>query len=381
MRRLYSSLLLVGLAAVLGFFNRDTLSDTLTAGRDVSPVYLGILAVIALILVFARGALVASTIPGLTIRRAALADQVALSAAYGIAVGGGPVGVAAKISMFRHWNVSQSAIGASLVATAVIPTFTTWGPAVAVHAPMITQGDASRVEILAVIVGVATISFNIIFWAGVLYFNSPIHYIASLSQWVQRLASRATPQRWTKASAAVHAFDPQTFVHSTRGDLRALVRARTGRMFTAATCVMLTSLCALLISLQAFNVQGVSTIEAISAFALVRVVVALSPVPGGVGLAEISLVALLTNAGADQPSALGATLLYRCVVWLTPLIVGAIGWWWWSRQHLFTTMSHKKWKEASASTDDVTPQKMECHRCHRLHSKYEESSHSLVASP
>jgi len=181
MRRLYSSLLLVGLAGALAYFNRTTLSDTVRAGSDVSPMYLIGLALIAVVLIIARGALVAATIPGLSIPRAALADQAALSAAYGIAVGGGPVGVAAKITMFRHWDISQSAIGASLVATAVIPTFTTWGPAVAVHLPMMMQSDASRVETLAVVVGVITIAFNIVFWSGVLYLNGVLSDVSRQS--------------------------------------------------------------------------------------------------------------------------------------------------------------------------------------------------------
>jgi len=379
MRRLYSSLLLFGLAAALAYFNRTTLSDTVKAGSDVSPVYLIFLGLIAVALIFARGALVAATIPGLSIPRAALADQAALSAAYGIAVGGGPVGVAAKITMFRHWGVTQSAIGASLVATAVIPTFTTWGPAVAVHLPMTVQGDASRVETLVVVVGVITIVFNIVFWAGVLYLNGPIHYIASLSQWLQRFVGRVTPTRWTKASKAVHAFDPEHFVHSTRGDLRTLFRARIVHMMSGATSVMLISFCAFFVSLQAFEVEGVSFIEALSAFALVRVVVALSPLPGGVGLAEISLVALLTNAGANDTAALGATLLYRCVVWLTPLVVGGIGWWWWSRQHLWTREIPLANIDNEVSADDVTHRHMECRRCHPQ-TMLEESSDFLATS-
>lgn len=381
MRRLYSSLLLLGLAGALAFFNRATLSDTFKAGRDVAPVYLVALALIAVVLIFARGALVAATIPGLSIPRAALADQAALSAAYGIAVGGGPVGVAAKITMFRHWGVTQSAIGASLVATAVIPTFTTWGPAVAVHLPMIVQDNASRVETLAVVVGLATIAFNIVFWAGVLYLNGPIHYIASLSQWIQRFVGRVTPRRFTKASNAVHAFDPKLFVHSTRGDLRSLFRARIAHMLLGATSVMLMSLCAFLLSLRAFEVEGVSLVEALSAFALLRVVVALSPLPGGVGLAEISLVALLTNAGANETAALGATLLYRCVVWLTPLIVGGVGWWSWSRHHLWTNINTTQSLSDDSPESVVTPQKTECRRCHRLSSSSADSSDSLVTIP
>lgn len=380
MRRLYSSLLLLGIAVALAYFNRATLSDTFAAGRDVAPLHLVFLAAIAVVLVFARGILVASTIPGLSIRRAALADQVALSAAYGIAVGGGPVGVAAKITMFRHWGISQSAIGASLVATAVIPTFTTWGPAVAVHFPMMLGNDASRVQTLAVLVGIITITFNIVFWSGVLFLNGPIHYIASLSQWIQRFVGRVTPNRWTKASEAVHAFDPKRFVHSTREDLRVLFRARIIHMISGATLVTLISFCALLISLRAFDAEGISFVEALSAFALVRVVVALSPLPGGVGLAEISLVALLTNAGANNTTALGATLLYRCVVWLTPLVVGGIGWWLWSRQHLWTKESPMQLVDNESVVNDVTHPQRECRRCHRLDSSNEESSDFLATS-
>lgn len=151
-------------------------------------------------------------------------------------------------------------------------------------------------------------------------------------------------------------------------------------MFTAATTVTMLSLCALFVSLQAFDVQGVSTVETLSAFALVRVVVALSPLPGGVGLAEISLVTLLTNAGADEVLALGATLLYRCVVWLTPLVVGGLGWWTWSRRHLWT-------RDASPRLDDgliaegAIPLKTECRRCHRSTTSREDSSHSLATNP
>ena len=363
MRRVASSVVLLGLAAVVMYLNRDVLADTITSAQEVSTVHLCMLALIAVILVFARGAFVSATIPGLSIKRATLADQVALSAAYAIVVGGGPVGVAAKVKMFSFWGASTSAIGASLVATAVIPTFSTWLPAVVVHTPIMMNGDASRVELLAVAVGVVTIVFNVLFWLGVLYLQNPIRIIASFSQWTQKTIADLVPKRLSRARHVVGSFDTNTFVHSTRGDLRQLIRTRGIPMLGSTFLVTSVSLTAFLVSLRAFNVEGISLVEALSAFTLLRVVVALSPLPGGVGLAEISSVALLTNYGAQEVNAVGATLLYRAVVWLTPMVVGGISWWLWSRRNLWSTETDVPTSSIGGSVS-TNPECRECHLCH-----------------
>jgi uncharacterized protein (TIRG00374 family) len=64
---------------------------------------------------------------------------------------------------------------------------------------------------------------------------------------------------------------------------------------------------------------------------LVRVVIALSPIPGGAGLAELGLIALLEQAGVSMIDATGTTLLYRFLTWFLPMIVGSLFWWEYSR--------------------------------------------------
>jgi uncharacterized protein (TIRG00374 family) len=64
---------------------------------------------------------------------------------------------------------------------------------------------------------------------------------------------------------------------------------------------------------------------------LVRVVIALSPIPGGAGLAELGLIALLEQAGVSLIDATGTTLLYRFLTWFLPMIVGSLLWWQYSR--------------------------------------------------
>jgi uncharacterized membrane protein YbhN (UPF0104 family) len=63
----------------------------------------------------------------------------------------------------------------------------------------------------------------------------------------------------------------------------------------------------------------------------VRVVIALSPIPGGAGLAELGLIALLEQAGVSLIDATGTTLLYRFLTWFLPMIVGSLLWWQYSR--------------------------------------------------
>jgi uncharacterized membrane protein YbhN (UPF0104 family) len=80
-----------------------------------------------------------------------------------------------------------------------------------------------------------------------------------------------------------------------------------------------------------FEVQGLTLWEALVAFSLVRVVLALSPIPGGTGLAELGLIALLERAGVSTIDATGTTLLYRSLTWFSPIIVGSSMWWRYSR--------------------------------------------------
>jgi uncharacterized protein (TIRG00374 family) len=80
-----------------------------------------------------------------------------------------------------------------------------------------------------------------------------------------------------------------------------------------------------------FEVSGLTFSEAVVAFSLVRVVIALSPIPGGVGIAELGLIALLEQAGVSVIDATGTTLLYRFLTWFLPMVVGSLLWWQYSR--------------------------------------------------
>ncbi len=75
---------------------------------------------------------------------------------------------------------------------------------------------------------------------------------------------------------------------------------------------------------------GLTFREAIVVFSLIRVVIALSPIPGGAGLAEVGLIVLLERVGVSTIDATGMTLLYRFITWFVPIVVGSGTWWWYS---------------------------------------------------
>ena len=75
-----------------------------------------------------------------------------------------------------------------------------------------------------------------------------------------------------------------------------------------------------------FNVEGLTFREALVILSLVRVVIALSPIPGGTGLAEVGLIVLLERAGVNTVDATGMTLLYRFLTWFLPIVIGSVTW-------------------------------------------------------
>jgi|694.fasta_scaffold121914_3 uncharacterized protein (TIRG00374 family) len=340
LRRAAPSLALFAVLGVVTLVHGDVIAETIRRSGDIPLFTLVGLFLAAACLAASRGYLLSVVTPGITVGQGVKADQSALAAAYAIAFGGGALGVAAKVTMFRSWAVSLDATAVSLVATAVLPTLSTWTPAVFVHLPMVADGSATQAETLAVIVGIGALVFNVGFWALVLYTHAPARTIARIFERSQGFALRKVPSRFSRLHASIEQADPHRFTGSVKDGLRRLLRTRGFRMALGTVLVPCVSFTSLLLALRAYDVTEVSVIEALSAFALVRVIVSLSPLPGGVGLAELGLVALLTDAGASEVGATGATILYRAVTWLSPMIIGAVSWWLWKRSHTATTKGH-----------------------------------------
>ena len=331
MRKAMGCLLILAIVVSLAVVQRAVLFDIWQRLIDLPLISFFPLAVAAVVMIVARGAFLAACSPGIKLRQAVTADQTALAAGYGIALGGGLVGTGTRIHMFTRWGIPHSTIATSIVATAVVPSFSTWGFPVAVLAVPVLVGTATSTEVLAVVAGVLIIVFSGVFWWAAL--RSPFLFalLGRFASWARLLLTRKVSPRFARTRAIIERSQPVEFFEEMRSGLTELLRRRWWVIFAASLGTLAAGFCCLWTASVVFEVSGLTFSEALVAFSLVRVVIALSPIPGGAGLAELGLIALLEQAGVSVIDATGTTLLYRFLTWFLPMIVGSLLWWEYSR--------------------------------------------------
>jgi uncharacterized protein (TIRG00374 family) len=327
MRKALTPILILAILGTLGVFQREVLADTFARLIDLPRISLVPLALGAMAMVTARGFFLSACSPGVSLRQAIMTDQSALAAGYGIVLGGGAVGTGMRILMFTKWKISHLTIASSIIATAVVPSFTTWGlPVVLLIGPVLRE-TASAEQSLAVAVGIPLIVVSFIFWWWALRSSTLFSTVGRFTGSVRSYLLRKIPLRYQKVRAAVERTQPLSFSIEMRDALVRLLRDRWAMIFAASVGTLTAGFTCLWISSVVFDVEGLTFREALIAFALVRVVIALSPIPGGTGVAEVGLIVLLERAGVSTIDATGMTLLYRFITWFVPIIVGSATWW------------------------------------------------------
>ncbi len=327
MRKALAPILILVILGTLGVFQREVLADIFARLIELPRIRLVPLALAAMAMVCARGFFLCACSPGVTLRQAIMTDQSALAAGYGIVLGGGAVGTGMRIHMFTSWGIAHLTIASSIIATAVGPSFTTWGlPSLLLIGPAL-RGTASSEQTLAVAVGIPLIIVSFVFWWLALRSSTLFSTVGRFTGSVRSYLLRKIPLRFSTARAAVERTQPLAFSVEMRNDLVQLLRGRWVVIFTASVSTLTAGFTCLWTSSVVFDVEGLTFREALVVFSLVRVVIALSPIPGGTGLAEVGLIVLLERAGVSTIDATGMTLLYRFLTWFLPIVVGSATWW------------------------------------------------------
>jgi uncharacterized membrane protein YbhN (UPF0104 family) len=327
MRRFVAPLITILIIGTLSVFQHEVLLDTWNRLTSLHPVTFLPLAIAAIVMITARAAFLASCSPGVSIRQAVVADQSALAAGYGIALGGGAVGTGMRIHMFSAYGLTPLQISASIIATAVVPSFTTWGLPMALLAIPTITGTASDIEQLAVIAGTLLIAVSILFWWGALRTPKVFLLVGRVGYIIRAILLRRLPRRLKRARIIVESTEPTAFSAEMRTALIALLRTRWYLILLSSAGTLAAGYICLWTSSIVFGAQGLEWHEALIAFSLIRVLIALSPIPGGTGIAEIGLIALLERAGVSSIDAAGTTILYRFLTWFIPIVVGTVCWW------------------------------------------------------
>jgi uncharacterized membrane protein YbhN (UPF0104 family) len=263
-------------------------------------------------------------LPGLSLRQAAL-ESHASTAVGNLLPAGQAVALGVTSRFYSSYGFGRSEIALSLLVQGVWNNFIKLGmPVVALGLLVLTRRAAGELAPVAMI-GVAVLAVALTGFALSLSSERRAWRIgdglAALAALPRRLAGRVARPSWSEAAVR----------------FRVLAISLLGprwHWLTAATLVSHLSLfVVLLLALRHVGVADwqVSWVEALAAFALVRLLAAVPITPGGLGVVELGLATALVLAGGARAEVVAAVLVFRVLTFLLPIPFGVVTYWLWRR--------------------------------------------------
>ena len=313
--------------AIAVVVRRSDLRRALDGVGDVTGQWMAILAVLTVLRLFTQGWYTAVVTPGIGLTRGVAVHEVTTGANNTI-IGSGLVSTGLRISMLRSWKINDSAIGITIVTLNVIAATLVWlvAAAAATVTLVATEGVVpTSVSVGVIVAAVVVLGCSAALWAVLL--TSP-----RLSSWLSRHADRmlvAIRRRLPR----IPPLNLSRSVERWQLEARQLVRTHRWRLAGTALLNQVVVIATPLCVLRAFDVTAdqVTLAEAFSAYGLVRLAAALSPLPGGIGVTEVGLATLLTRFGGEDTRVLTAVLVYRVLTFIVPIATGALAFVWWRR--------------------------------------------------
>lgn len=356
-RRLILGPVAAGLVAVAFIAIFPRLADYGNVWGDIRAIPSATLAVVTLVAIvhqLINPLMTMAVIPALAYRHALVA-RLASTAAANTIPGGGAVGVGLTYVMLGRWGHPGGQIGAAVALTGV------WNNLVKLLLPAVAlvgalfSGRAMPDLLDATLIG--AVALLIVMLAAVAVARSSLRHsllgpVERLVAWIRRLFGR-------EEIAADRS--PITDFFTAVG---AALGTRWRHMLASTLAAHLSLFLVLLACLRAAGVAPgvVPWPEVLAAFAVIRLVSAIPVTPGGLGVAELGLVGLISTGmaspGVEQVAA--AVLLFRFFTYLLPTIIGGVVAYGWHRR------ANRVTGAARWGLDDVPPGHLEpavCFRC------------------
>ena len=267
-----------------------------------------------------------AALPGLSLGQAAL-ESHASTAVGNLLPAGQAVGLGVTYRFYTSYGFGRGPITLSLLVQGVWNNFVKLGMPVVALGLLVAAGKgagglatAAVVGLVVLVLAVAGFAFGL---SGERRAARLGRALANVAEAVRRVVSAARPSRpdWERGAVAF------------RAEAITLLRGR-WHWLTASTLVSHLSLfLVLLLALRHVGVSEseVSWVEALAAFALVRLLSAFPLTPGGLGVVELGLAAALVLAGGEEAPVVAAVLVFRVLTFLLPIPIGALTWWLWRR--------------------------------------------------
>jgi uncharacterized membrane protein YbhN (UPF0104 family) len=263
-----------------------------------------------------------AALPGLTPRQAAIESHTS-TAVGNVLPGGQAIGLGVTYRFYSSYGFASSEIALSLLIQGIWNNFLKLGmPIVALGLMVLTAHAAGQLAPVAAI-GVVVFGVALAGFALSLSSEQRAGRIGALLATVASLPRRLTGgrERPSWAEGAVRF----------RASAVSLLRRRWHWLSLTTLISHLSLFLVLLLALRHVGVaeSQVSWIEALAAFALTRLLSAIPITPGGLGVVELSLAALLVAAGGDKAQVVAAVLVFRVLTFLLPIPIGILTYWLW----------------------------------------------------
>ena len=298
-RRLLGPLLSVALvvAVFVWFLPQFTsISDVWTSVRAMTWTEVALLLLAALWNLATYQFVMVATMPGLTLRQAAVSTETT-TAVSNTVVGGAAISLGLTYAMNSSWGFSRSRTSVSLLVAGLWNNFVKLGLPVVALVLLAFSAPPTTGRLLAGLAGVAAMIAAVVLLGLLLRSEAAAARIgtaaARTASAIRRVLGRGPVTGWDRATTK---FRRRTVL---------LLRAR-WHWITLATVVSHLSLFAVLLLALRFVGVGayqVSLAEALAVFAFARLLTAIPFTPGGLGVIELALITGLAAAGGrGRPS-------------------------------------------------------------------------------
>lgn len=317
-RRLLGPLLSVVLVAAVVFWflpQFTSLGDVWASVRSMTWLETSLLVVAALWNLATYQFVMVATMPGLTLRQAAVSSQTT-TAVSNTVVGGAAISLGLTYAMNSSWGFSRSRTSVSLLVSGLWNNFVKLGLPVVALTLLAAQSRPSTGRLVAGLAGVAGLALAVVALGMLLRSADSAARLGTVSGRVVSAVLRPFGR------PPVHGWERATGRFRERTAL--LLHAR-WHWITATTLLSHLSLfLVLLLALRSVGVDAtqVSWVEALTVFAFARLLTAVPFTPGGLGVVELALITGLSAAGGARALVAAAVLVFRVLTFVLPIPIG-----------------------------------------------------------
>lgn len=257
-----------------------------------------------------------AVLPGLRYRHGYMETQTTAAISNTVPAGGA-VAVGMTFRMFESFEQSDVAISTAVVTTGIWNLGFKFGlPIVAVTLVLLTGQDNAGTLALAALGVVIIVVAGIVIWLT-LRDDRSAQAVGRLGDrvvnWFLHLLHREPSDRIERA---IVRFRAQT---------SDILRERSGRLTVGVLASQLSNFLLLLMAARAVGIGAdqVTFLEMLLSFSVARLLGAIPITPGGLGIVDSALIAMMTAFGATADAALAAVLVWRATTYFPPIFLGA----------------------------------------------------------